>query len=147
MKKEMKIKKLNKDDLDIYAKILQEELGYTNKEAISYLNKKNIKNMLKIELGGVAIGFINYTRRGDIFYINDIDISKGWRSKGYGSYLLSYLERKAKRIGIKEIRLHVNIKNKQTINFYLKNGYKKWKIIKNFYRNKFDAYLFIKKIR
>ncbi|MBI5000468.1 MAG: GNAT family N-acetyltransferase [Euryarchaeota archaeon] len=133
--------KVNKKDFGAYATIIHDELGYTSSEARTYLSRKNIDNMLKIEVDKMPIGFVNFTRNGHVIYVNDIDVAQSHRRMGYGSCLLHSLELRTKRQGSRRIRLHVRVDNTPATDFYLKNGYTIGKRVKGFYAKKFDAYV------
>lgn len=143
VKNKAMVRKGNEKDLDTYAKILQRELGYSRKEALFYLKRKGL---LAAVVNGNPVGFLGFTRRGGAFYINDLDIVKGQRRKGYGSCLLHCLEQKAKSLGVKRVWLHVNTGNKSAIKFYARNCYEIKKIEKGYYADKFDAYVLSKKL-
>ena len=52
-----------------------------------------------------------------------ISVSREHRRKGIGTLLLNALEKQAKNEGIEIIELDVVDKNKEAINFYIKNGF------------------------
>ncbi len=57
-----------------------------------------------------------------------------YRNYGIGTKLLDYVINNAKKIFIHEIYVHVWIKNEEAIEWYLKRGFKKNEIIKNYYK-------------
>ena len=71
-----------------------------------------------------------------------IGIDKPYQRKNYGSYFIF----KMKRIGIKKIFLEVSVENTKAIKFYLKNGFYKSGLRKEYYKqidgSKIDAFTF-----
>lgn len=58
-----------------------------------------------------------------------IDILEGYQGKGNGSKLLSALLDRLKADGVKGVWLGVDVKNERAINFYLKHGFKKHRLL------------------
>ena len=134
-------------DIDAYANIIHEEMGYTHEEARSYLLEKNLDNMMKIELNDEPIGFINFTHENGNYYINDLDLIEKHRRKGYGSQLVKAFEKQVKELGGKKVWLHVNINNKLAILFYEKNKYDIGKRIDDYYAEGYHAFVVEKVLR
>jgi len=140
------ISKLRKSDLDAYADIIGKELGLTHKKAKKSLSKIGLRNMLKAEIDGKPVGFINFSINNGL-YLNDIDVAQRYRNRGVGSMLLATVEKRARELGEKRIWLHVNIKNKKAIQFYFKNNYKIKERIKDYYKKGIDAFVLEKLLR
>ena len=69
------------------------------------------------------IGVIYVNKRDDMFYVDDICVSKNYRNQNIGSHLLVYIEKLAKNMNIKRIELDVWSFNETAINFYQKNHF------------------------
>ncbi len=142
----IELSKVNEMDIDAYANIIHEEMGYTHEEARLYLNEKNFSNMLKIKVDDKPVGFINYTQEDNIFYINDFDVEVKQRRKGYGCQLLKYFELEVKNQGGVKVWLHVNVNNETAIKFYQKYDYKIMNRIDNYYAENFHAFIIEKSL-
>ena len=76
------------------------------------------------------IGYVCFYHVKDEIEIIQICIIKSYQRKNYGSLVID----KMKNLNIKKISLEVSVENAQAINFYLKNGFKKIGIRKNYYK-------------
>lgn len=93
---------------------------------------------------GKVIGFVACSiiyERAEIEYFA---VDEKYRGKGIAQKLLDYLIFQI--YDAFNISLEVRCNNERAINFYLKNGFEKASIRKNYY-DKEDAYLMIKKLR
>jgi len=90
---------------------------------------------------GKVVGYTICELKNDSAEIISLAVASTWRQKGIGKALTSFLINHFKESGIKEIFLHVRIKNKVAVSFYQKFGFKILKTIKNYYQNGGDAYL------
>ena len=102
----------------------------------NYLNKNTIK-IWKISTQKI-IGFVCFYHVKDEIEIIQICIIKSYQRKNYGSLIMN----KLKKLNIKKIFLEVSVQNSHAINFYLKNGFKKIGIRKDYYKinkQKIDA--------
>lgn len=92
-----------------------------------------------------VIGFIGSNMIQDQCQITTFAINKKYQGYGYGGQLLSYFIDIAFDKGFNSITLEVRVSNVAAINTYLKYGFKKATIRKNYYQdNNEDAYLMIK---
>lgn len=94
-------------------------------------------------LDGNIIGFIDYSIIYEKAEINYIAVSLDHRRKGIAQKLFDSFVFRLKNID--NISLEVNVNNKEAINFYLKNGFVKETIRRNYYNGE-DAYLMVKKM-
>ena len=93
-------------------------------------------------LDGKVIGFINFSLIYEKAEINYIAVDDKYRRQGIGQELFDYF---ISNVSVDTISLEVNCSNEKAINFYLKNGFIKEAIRKNYY-NSDDAYLMVKKL-
>ena len=94
----------------------------------NYFYKDTIK-IWKISTRKI-IGFVCFYHVKDEIEIIQICINKLYQRKNYGSLIIN----KIKNLNIKKIFLEVSVENSQAINFYIKNGFKKIGIRKNYYK-------------
>ena len=124
------INKLIEIEKDVYDYFLY-KIDFEN-----YFNKDAIK-IWKISTWKI-IGFVCFYHVKDEIEIIQICIIKSYQRKNYGSLIIS----KLKNLNVKKIFLEVSSENTQAINFYLKHGFKKIGIRKDYYRGnkqKIDA--------
>ena len=100
------------------------------------LSLQNAFKIWKLYLECV-IGYVCFFQVNDEVEIIKIGIIKSHQGKSYGSYLIKNI----KKLPIKKIFLEVSCLNKMAIKFYMKNGFQKIGIRKNYYisRNKSKA--------
>jgi len=126
------ISNLNKKD---YGKILKiEKTLFINPMTLielSNFSKQQCFHIWKIDIGKI-IGYVSFFKIKDEAEIIKIGIDKFYQRKNYGSHVISEM----KRIGIKKIFLEVSIENVEAINFYLKSGFYKTGIRKEYYKQK-----------
>ena len=126
------ISNLNKKD---YIKILRiEKKLFINPMTLNDLSNFSEQEHFyfwKIDIGKI-IGYVSFFKIKDEAEIIKIGITKSYQRKNYGTQLLFEM----KRIGIKKIFLEVSIENFEAINFYLKHGFKKTGIRKDYYKKK-----------
>jgi len=91
----------------------------------------------KGEIRGYTIG----QSKNESAEIISLAVDPIWRKKGIGKTLTNFLINNFKEKGVKEISLHVRIKNKAGITLYQNLGFQILKTIKNYYSNGDDAYL------
>ena len=77
------------------------------------------------------IGFVSFIHVKDEIEIVQICIIKSCQRKNYGSLIINKIK---KLDNIKKIFLEVSVENSQAIKFYLKNGFKKIGIRKDYYK-------------
>ena len=83
---------------------------------------------------------------GDIWYmfencdLTNIAVKRDYRNKGYGSKMLKYLIKQAKRKGCEFMHLEVDVNNIEAINLYKKYNFETMRTRKAYYENGDDAY-------
>ena len=126
------VSELNENE---YIKVLQiEKILFINPMTLAELtnfSKQDSFRIWKIDIGKI-IGYVSFFKIKDEAEIIKIGIDKFYQRKNYGSQVISEM----KRIGIKKIFLEVSIENVEAINFYLKNGFYKTGIRKEYYKQK-----------
>jgi ribosomal protein S18 acetylase RimI-like enzyme len=109
------------DTEGINIKLIAENCRSLLSEANSYI--------LVAEIGGVVVGFVNFTTRKTILHrslsglIDELIIAKSYRGKGIGRQLLSSAIEKSRQLGCCEVEVStekINIKAKE---FYRQCGF------------------------
>ena len=123
------IKPIKKGDILELIEIEKKVFDYSlyARDFENYFNKNTIK-IWKVSTRKI-IGFVCFYHVKDEIEIIQICIIKSYQRKNYGSLIID----KIKKLNIKKIFLEVSVVNSQAINFYLKNGFKKIGIRKNYY--------------
>ena len=130
----MKIRKAEKKDLKDVAKIFREETSkkpYSTKwtEKSSYQAICELFNKAEINLAVIddkIVGFIisRITPESKYAYIEELWLNARYQNKGVGKSLMSFIENKYGKMGVKHIGVTANQKAK-ALYFYKKLGYKK----------------------
>lgn len=89
------------------------------------------------------VGFISVSIIYERCEINYIAVEKEYRRRGIAQKLFDYVIQNNE---FNSISLEVRTDNTEAINFYLKNGFEKVSIRKNYYGN-IDGYLMVKKVK
>lgn len=141
----LKIHELKTEDINSILNI-QKELD------IQILSKQNIlKDLTNSHFKYFVIKYNNnivgYT---SISYVSDIEIEsivikKDFQRLGIGNFLLNYIFDFAKLNNIQNIFLEVRNSNIAAINLYMKNGFKKINIRKNYYTDTNEDAIILKK--
>ena len=116
----LKLIEIDKDIFDCPASI---------KDFENYFKEETIK-IWKISTQKI-IGFVIFYHVKNEIEIIQIGIMKSCQRKKYGSLIINKIK---KLKDIRKIFLEVSVENTQAINFYLKNGFKKIGIRKDYYK-------------
>ncbi len=104
-------------------------------------------NYIGLFIEDELVAYIGYWFMVDYYDIANLAVKTEYKKQGLASKLLEEIERLAKEDGIENIFLEVSVHNEAAINLYLKHGYKKLKVIKNYYTVlKEDAFLMQKEV-
>lgn len=128
----MKIELATKEDKKALFEI-EEEIFYKDSSALSlrtfdYHLKKSI--VFKVEIDKKIVAYILWLKRKNYYRLYSLAILKKYQGKGIGKALLEYsLEILDKNI----FELEVRIRNENAIKLYEKFGFKKIKILEDFY--------------
>ena len=125
------IKPVKKDDLSKLIEIMKDIFDYSLslEEFENYFNEDKVK-VWKISVQKI-IGFVIFYHVKDEIEIIQIGITKLCQRKNYGSLIINKIK---KLNDIKKIFIEVSVDNTQAINFYLKNGFKRIGLRKDYYR-------------
>lgn len=142
---EVKIQEFTLGDINTILDI-QKELN------IHILSKENIKrdfNNLNFKYfiakyENVIVGFFSFSLVTDI-EIESIVVKKAFQRMGIGNLLLNYIFDFAKSNKVGNIFLEVRISNFPAISLYIKNGFEKLNIRKNYYSDTNEDAIILKK--
>ncbi len=123
----MEYKVLDKNDIELIEKFIDDENTHYNKEnIIEFLENKNtygfiIKN--KSEIIGFAYGYVLLKPDGrKDFYMHAIDVMKQYQGNGYGTKLMIFIKEYMKTIGCNKMFLITNKSNISACKCYEKAG-------------------------
>ena len=124
---DMEYKVLDKNDIELIEKFIDDENTHYNKEnIIEFLENKNtygfiIKN--KSEIIGFAYGYVLLKPDGrKDFYMHAIDVMKQYQGNGYGTKLMIFIKEYMKTIGCNKMFLITNKSNISACKCYEKAG-------------------------
>ena len=123
----MKCKLLDKEDIDLMEKFVDEENTKYNKEKLmGFLNENNsygfiVKNENKIVGFAYGYGLLRPDGNQD-FYLHAIDIISEFQGKGYGTKLMNFIKKYIKEIKCRKMFLITNKSNISACKCYEKAG-------------------------
>jgi ribosomal-protein-alanine N-acetyltransferase len=126
--------KLSFNDIDSIVLIEQQnshEPWSKNQLIESIQNPTNL--CCSISTNNQIIGFLMAMPALDTADILNISINKNYQRKGYGKKLLHFLIKELKDRMIRQLMLEVRLSNQAAISFYLKHGFEKISLRKNYY--------------
>ncbi|MEM2633527.1 MAG: ribosomal protein S18-alanine N-acetyltransferase, partial [Nitrososphaerota archaeon] len=112
---------------------------------VGYLIKYS-DGFLIAKINDHIVGYIIGIIEKNIGTIVSIAVKKDYRKKGIGKKLLDSIIEYFKSRNVSLVNLQVRIDNYEAISFYEKNGFKKVKVLKNYYSDGCDAFLMEKKV-
>jgi ribosomal-protein-alanine N-acetyltransferase len=120
-------------------------ISFTNDLSIvnSFLKNFNIKideqdcfqKFLIYKKNNEIIGFVDFSYIYDRIEINYIFVKEDYRKQNIATELFNYILEFCKENKCENITLEVNENNIPAVKFYLKNGFKKTAVRKNYYGN------------
>ncbi len=138
------IRRYNLIDIEKISKLEDKVFGYNLSSYLKINYQNDFLYTYVIEENNEIIGYISTNFDGEVLEILNFCIEPQYQHKHYGSQLFDYLLNDIK--GIKRIILEVNETNKNAISFYQKYNFNIINVRKNYYENKYDAYLMEKVI-
>lgn len=103
------------------------------------------KKYIGYEIDKKLVSFLNYSIMYDRIEIEYIYTQEDYRNQNLATILLNYLVELGINRACKNITLEVRCSNVSAINFYLKNGFKKVSIRKNYYKDE-DGILMLREL-
>lgn len=118
---------LDENDIELFYEFRDDEnTVYTKENLLAFINEKNcygfiIKN--ENELLGFAYGYVHVRPDGrKDFYLHAIDIMDQYQGKGYGKYLLQFVNESIKNKSCRKMFLITNKSNIKACKCYEKTG-------------------------
>lgn len=138
------IQKMNESHIDEVYEISRNTFPYpwSKKELLKEVYKNTSLNLV-LFLDNKLIGFIQTWFLESEADIINIAIDEKFRNHGLGKFLLSYLIKSFKEIGVKTIFLEVRVSNLAAEKLYKKIGFKVINVRDNYYLDGEDAYLMV----
>ncbi|WP_428023579.1 GNAT family N-acetyltransferase [Arcobacter sp.] len=128
----MKIEKANLDDIKellfIEEKLFLNDSSALSKASFSYHLKRNI--IYKIKIDKKTVAYILWLKRKNYYRLYSLAILKEFQGKGLGKSLLEF---SLNTLDKDCFELEVRVSNQTAINLYEKFGFKKVKVLEEFY--------------
>ena len=140
------IKQINKKDIDLCYELDSNTISLWSKEQWANEFKKDGTKIFGLLIKNLVIAICVFQVVLDEAQINYFVVNKKFRKKGFGSYLMSYLIQKCKKLNLNKILLEVSQSNVTAERFYSLFDFSTVGIRKNYYKDGSDALLKEKKL-
>ena len=141
------IKQINEEDIDLCYKLDSKTISLWSRKQWSNEFKKEGTKIFGLLLTNLVIGICVFQVILDEAQINYFVVTKNYRKKGFGSYLMSYLIKKCEKLNLKKILLEVSQGNLTAEKFYSRFDFSTVGIRKNYYKDGSHALLKEKKLK
>lgn len=141
------IRALCKDDIDIICALYSTDFldGWSKGQLLSAFDTNRFLAVGKFK-DGKLVGVITVSLAVDDADLEGIVVAKDFRQQGFATELFAFMEKNVKEQKKEKIFLEVRENNLPAINFYIKNGFKKISVRKNYYRDGENATVMVKEI-
>lgn len=140
------IRKATLNDVSFIYKLSKENLeSIFKKETLEDYIIEDETNHIFVYEKDELIGFIIIWESDEYGQIIDLVVKDDDRRKGYGKDLIEYSIDYLKSINVKSLSLEVSENNKRAIKLYKKMGFKKERILKNYYKNS-NGFLYVRSL-
>ena len=140
------IKQINEKDIDLCYELDSNTISlWSKKQWVNELKKEGTK-IFGLFFTNIVIGICVFQFVLDEGQINYFVINHRFREKGFGSYLMSYLIKKCKKLNLNKILLEVSQDNVTAERFYSRFDFFTVGIRKNYYKDGSHALLKEKKL-
>ena len=140
------IKQINKNDIELCYELDSNTISLWSKKQWSNEFKKEGTKIFGLILANFVVGICVLQVVLDEAHINYFVLNQKYREKGHGSYFMTYLIKKCKKLNIKKLLLEVSKKNLKAEKFYKRFEFNTVGIRKNYYKDGSDALLKEKKL-
>ena len=140
------IKQLNEKDIDLCYELDLKTISLWSKNQWATEFKKEGITVLGLELANLIIGICVLHVIHDEAQINYFVVSKNFRKRGFGSYLMNYLIKSCEKLNINKLLLEVSQSNLIAENFYSSFDFSTVGLRENYYKDGSDALLKEKKL-
>ena len=135
------IKQLNEKEIDLCYELDSNTISlWSKKQWANEFKKEGIK-VYGLSLSDLIIGICVFHVVLDEAQINFFAVDENYRKKGFGSYLMSHLIKKCKKLNINKLFLEVSHTNVTAEKFYSRFDFSTVGIRKKYYKDGSDALL------
>ena len=140
------IKQINENDIDLCYELDSKTISLWSKKQWANEFKKEGTKIFGLLLENLVIGICVFQVVIDEVQINYFVVNQNFRKRGFGSYLMSFLIKRCKKLNINKLLLEVSQSNITAENFYNRFDFSTVGIRKNYYKDGSDALLKEKKL-
>ena len=140
------IKQINEKDIDLCYELDSNTIALWSKKQWDSEFKKEGTKIFGLLITNFVIGICVFQIVLDEAQINYFVVSKKYRKKGFGSYLMSYTINKCEKLKLKKLLLEVSQSNVTAERFYSRFDFSTVGIRKNYYKDGSNALLKEKKL-
>ena len=135
------IKQINENDIDLCYELDSKTISLWSKKQWANEFKKEGTKIFGLLFENLVIGICVFQVVIDEVQINYFVVNQNFRKRGFGSYLMSFLIKRCKKLNINKLLLEVSQSNVTAENFYNKFDFSTVGIRKNYYKDGSDALL------
>ncbi len=140
------IKQLNENDIDLCSEFDSNTISLWNKNQWTNEFKKKGTRIFGLFITNIVIGICVLEIVLDEAQIHFFVVNEKFRSRGFGSYLMSYLIKRCEKFNLNKILLEVSQNNFIAERFYNRFDFYTVGIRKNYYKDRSHAILKEKKL-
>ncbi|MDA9746159.1 GNAT family N-acetyltransferase [Prochlorococcus sp. AH-736-K20] len=140
------IKLINENDINLCYELDSNTISLWSKKQWSNEFKKEDTKIFGLLIANFLIGICVLQFVLDEAYINYFVVKQKYREKGFGSYFMSYLIKKCKKLNINKLLLEVSQNNIKAENFYNRFDFHTVGTRKKYYKDGSNALLKEKKL-
>jgi len=140
------IKRMNENDIDLCYELDSNTISLWSKKQWTNEFKKEGTKIFGLLLANYLIGICVLQFVLDEAHINYFAINNKYTKRGFGTYFMSYLIKKCKKLNIYKLLLEVSQKNIKAENFYNRFDFHTVGTRKNYYKDGSNALLKEKKL-
>ena len=144
--KMISIKRINENDIDLCYELDSNTISLWSKKQWTKEFKKEGTKIFGLSLENFVIGICVLQFVLDEAHINYFVINQKYRKRGFGSYFMSYLIKKCKKLNINRLLLEVSQNNLIAEKFYNRFDFNTVGRRKNYYKDGSNALLKEKKL-
>ena len=135
------IKQINENDIDLCYELDSNTISLWSKKQWDKELKKEDTKIFGLSFANLVIAICVIQVVLDEAQINYFVVKKKFRKRGFGSYLMSYLIKRCKKLNINKLLLEVSRNNINAEKFYNRFNFYTVGIRKNYYKDGSDALL------
>ena len=144
--KMISIKRINENDIDLCYELDSNTISLWSKKQWTKEFKKEGTKIFGLSLENFVIGICVLQFVLDEAHINYFVVNQKYRKRGFGSYFMSYLIKKCKKLNVNRLLLEVSQNNLIAENFYNRFDFHTVGRRKNYYKDGSNALLKEKKL-